>query len=103
MFGVRTAPHGPGDVTPVGMAANMALNISSPAFGVQEAATFREETLEVFPGAPVPTGGHLLAPEAPGLGVDFDERAARRYPVGAPLEHDRWALLRATDGSAHRA
>ncbi|MFD6446073.1 enolase C-terminal domain-like protein [Promicromonospora sp. NPDC060204] len=103
MFGVRTAPHGPGDVTPVGMAANMALNISSPAFGVQEAATFRDATLEVFPGAPVPAGGHLLASEAPGLGVDFDERAARRYPVGAPLEHDRWALLRATDGSAHRA
>jgi mannonate dehydratase len=102
MFGVRTAPHGPGDVTPVGMAANMALNISSPAFGVQEAATFHEATLEVFPGAPVPTAGHLLAPEAPGLGVDFDERAARRHPVGAPLEHDRWALLRATDGSAHR-
>ncbi|MFD7307224.1 enolase C-terminal domain-like protein [Promicromonospora sp. NPDC059942] len=103
MFGVRTAPHGPGDVTPVGMAANMALNISSPAFGVQEAATFRDATLEVFPGAPVPAGGHLLASEAPGLGVDFDERAARHYPVGAPLEHDRWALLRATDGSAHRA
>ncbi|KLN33393.1 mandelate racemase [Cellulosimicrobium funkei] len=103
MFGVRTAPHGPGDVTPVGMAANMALNISSPAFGVQEAAAFRDATLEVFPGAPVPTDGHLLAPEAPGLGVDFDEAAARKYPVGAPLEHDRWALLRATDGSAHRA
>ncbi|MFC4627573.1 enolase C-terminal domain-like protein [Promicromonospora alba] len=103
MFGVRTAPHGPGDVTPVGMAANMALNISSPAFGVQEAATFRDATLEVFPGAPVPTDGHLLAPEVPGLGIDFDERAARRYPVGAPLEHDRWALLRATDGSVHRA
>ncbi|MGN7701546.1 MULTISPECIES: hypothetical protein [Cellulosimicrobium] len=39
----------------------------------------------------------------PRPGVDFDEAAARKYPVGAPLEHDRWALLRATDGSAHRA
>ncbi len=103
LFGVRTAPHGPGDVTPVGMAANLALDISSPAFGVQEAATFRDATLEVFPGAPVPHDGHFSAPDAPGLGVDFDEAAARRYPVTAPLEHDRWALLRADDGSAHRA
>ncbi|WP_049571713.1 enolase C-terminal domain-like protein [Streptomyces sp. SBT349] len=102
LFGVRTAPHGPGDVSPVGMAANMALNISSPAFGVQEAAAFRGATLEVFPGAHVPREGRLHPSGAPGLGVDFDEAAARKYPVPAPLEHDRWALLRATDGSAHR-
>ncbi|MGW1209243.1 enolase C-terminal domain-like protein [Streptomyces sp. NPDC002499] len=102
LFGVRTAPHGPGDVSPVGMAANLALDLSSPAFGVQEAATFTEATREVFPGAPVPQGGALHAWTAPGLGVDFDETAAARHPVTAPLQHDRWALLRATDGSAHR-
>ncbi len=102
LFGLRTAPHGPGDVSPVGQAANVALDISSPAFGVQEAATFRDATLEVFPGAPVPVSGRFYPGTAPGLGVDFDEAAARRYPVTAPLEHDRWALLRATDGGAHR-
>ncbi|MEV4759592.1 enolase C-terminal domain-like protein [Micromonospora sp. NPDC049559] len=102
LFGARTAPHGPGDVSPVAQAANVALDISSPAFGVQEAATFRDATLEVFPGAPVPVAGRFHPSSAPGLGVDFDEAAARRYPVTAPLEHDRWALLRATDGSAHR-
>ena len=102
LFGVRTAPHGPGDVSPVGMAANLALDLSSPAFGVQEAATFTEATREVFPGTPVPRGGGLHAWSAPGLGVDFDEKAAARHPVTAPLQHDRWALLRATDGSAHR-
>ncbi|MEE6263168.1 enolase C-terminal domain-like protein [Plantactinospora sonchi] len=102
LFGVRTAPHGPGDVSPVGQAANVALDISSPAFGVQEAATFRDATLEVFPGAPVPVAGRFHPSPAPGLGVDFDEVAARRHPVTAPLEHDRWALLRSTDGSAHR-
>ncbi|MFI6349313.1 enolase C-terminal domain-like protein [Streptomyces sp. NPDC050560] len=102
LFGARTAPHGPGDVSPVGMAANLALDISSPAFGVQEAAAFKEATLEVFPGAPVPRGGALYPSEAPGLGVEFDERAAAAHPVPAPLEHDRWALLRAADGSAMR-
>jgi mannonate dehydratase len=102
LFGVRTAPHGPGDVSPVAQAANLALDISSPAFGVQEAAPFREATLEVFPGAPVPERGKLYPSGAPGLGVDFDERAARRYPVPPPLDHDRWALLRGTDGAVHR-
>ncbi|MEW1891102.1 enolase C-terminal domain-like protein [Streptomyces sp. NPDC085659] len=102
LFGVRTAPHGPGDVSPVGMAANLALDVSSPAFGVQEAATFTEATREVFPGTPVPDRGRLHPSAAPGLGVDFDEAAAARYPVTEPLQHDRWALLRAVDGSAHR-
>lgn len=102
LFGVRTAPHGPGDVSPVAQAANIALDVSTPAFGVQEAARFRDATLEVFPGAPVPVRGSLYPADAPGLGVDFDETAARRYPVPPPLQHDRWALLRGTDGAAHR-
>ncbi|MEV4516442.1 enolase C-terminal domain-like protein [Dactylosporangium sp. NPDC049525] len=102
LFGVRTAPHGPGDVSPVAQAANVALDVSTPAFGIQEAAGFRDATLEVFPGAPTPDRGSLYPAEVPGLGVDFDEAAARRYPVPPPLHHDRWALLRGTDGAAHR-
>lgn len=102
LFGARTAPHGPGDVSPVAQAANVALDVSSPAFGVQEAARFRDATLEVFPGAPVPVDGRLYPSERAGLGVDFDESAARRYPPPAPGEHDRWALLRGADGAAHR-
>ena len=102
LFGARIAPHGPGDVSPVAQAANVALDVSTPAFGVQEAARFRDATLEVFPGAPVPVGGVLYPSEAPGLGVDFDESAARRYPAPPPLAHDRWALVRGVDGAAER-
>jgi mannonate dehydratase len=101
LFGMRTAPHGQGDVSPVAQAANVALGISSPALGVQ-AATLRDATLEVSPGAPVPVAGRFRPCAAPGLGVDSDETAARRYPVAAPLDHDRWAPLHSTDGSAHR-
>ena len=35
LFAVRTAWHAPGDVSPVGAAANLALDVSSPAFGIQ--------------------------------------------------------------------
>ncbi|WP_405923116.1 enolase C-terminal domain-like protein [Streptomyces sp. NBC_00035] len=100
--GVRLAPHGPADVSPVAQAATLALDVSSHAFGVQEAATFRPTVAEVFPGTVVPRGGLLVPSEVPGHGVDFDESAARRHPVPEPLEHDRWALLRNTDGSVQR-
>ena len=35
-FNVRTAWHGPGDVSPVGHAANVHLDLTVPNFGVQE-------------------------------------------------------------------
>lgn len=100
--GVRLAPHGPADVSPVAQAATLALDISSHAFGVQEAAVFRPAVHEVFPGTVVAHDGGLVPNEAPGHGVDFDEAAARRYPVPEPGVHDRWALLRHTDGSVGR-
>lgn len=78
------------------------MNISSHAFGVQEAAVFRPAVLDVFPGTIVARDGALFPHGTPGHGVDFDEAAARRHPVPAPLEHDRWALLRNTDGSVQR-
>ena len=35
-FGVRTALHGPGDCSPVGMMANLAIDLSVSNFGIQE-------------------------------------------------------------------
>ncbi|MFD1052208.1 enolase C-terminal domain-like protein, partial [Kibdelosporangium lantanae] len=98
LYGVRTAPHGPGDVSPIGHAANLALDISTPSFGIQEAATLTDATRETFPGTPVPENGILRPSATPGLGVDFDESAARDHPPPEPGQHDRWALLRSADG-----
>ena len=36
-FAVRTAWHGPGDVSPVGHAAHVHLDLATPNFGIQEA------------------------------------------------------------------
>jgi mannonate dehydratase len=102
LHGVRLAPHGPADVSPVAQAATLALDVSSQAFGVQEAAVFKDAVHDVFPGTVVPRDGMLVPSATAGHGVDFDESEARRHPVPEPLRHDRWALLRNTDGSVQR-
>lgn len=99
LSGVRTAFHSPADVSPVGVAANLAVDVSSAAFGIQEAHTYNDATHEVFPGTPVVAEGHLAVSDAPGWGVDVDEREAAKY---GPTTHlfERWALqVRRPDGS----
>ena len=80
-FGVRTAWHGPGDVSPVGHMANVTLDLVSYNFGVQEYSPFNERTQEVFRGCPVMKDGYLYANETPGWGIEVDEKAAAKYPV----------------------
>ena len=48
-FSVRTAWHGPGDVSPVGHAANIHLDLSSWNFGIQEWSGWSDKSIEVFP------------------------------------------------------
>jgi mannonate dehydratase len=76
-FGVRTAWHGPGDVSPIGHACNVALDLASYNFGVQEYSPFGERTQEVFSGCPRMENGYL---EVPGWGIEVDEKAAAKYP-----------------------
>jgi len=98
LTGVRTAWHAPADVSPVGSAANLALDVSSAAFGIQEGHVYNDAACEVFPGTPQPLRGYLYPSPAPGLGVDIDERQAAKYPP-TRFAHDRWAVrVRATDG-----
>ncbi|MGH8890679.1 MAG: enolase C-terminal domain-like protein [Acidothermaceae bacterium] len=98
LVGVQTAWHAPADVSPVGAAANLALDVSTPAFGIQEGHVYNDAACAVFPGTPQPRLGHLVPSSAPGFGVDLDEREAAKYPPRL-LAHDRWAVrVRATDG-----
>jgi len=80
MFGVRTAWHGPANVSPVGHAVNMHLDLSSINFGIQEENRFSEVLREVFPGAPEIQGGYMYCNDKPGLGVDVNEKAAATWP-----------------------
>jgi len=97
-FGIRTAWHGPGDVSPVGHAANVHLDISCPNFGIQEWSGFSEAERDVFPGCPEVRNGYVYVSDKPGLGVDIDENLAAKYPC--PEGYPDWTLTRNPDGSA---
>ncbi|MBS1854565.1 MAG: starvation-sensing protein RspA [Acidobacteria bacterium] len=105
LYGVRTAWHGPGDVSPVGHAANVALDLACYNFGIQEYSAFNERSREVFQGCPVMKDGYLWATEAPGWGIEIDEKAAAKYPYGSFEGGERkslnggWGEIRKRDGT----
>ena len=98
--GVRTAWHGPGDVSPVGHAANVHLDLASPNFGIQEWCELSDRIAEVFPGCPEVRDGYVYLNGKPGLGIDIDEALAARFPCGNELP--KWTLARTPDGTSAR-
>jgi mannonate dehydratase len=101
-FGVRTAWHGPGDVSPVGHAANLHLDLACHNFGIQEQHNFGEAAREVFPGTPEIRDGRLWPNERPGLGVDIDEALAAKYPFPDHPLNGAWPPVRRLDGTVIR-
>ena len=100
-FGVRTAWHGPGDVSPVGHAANVHLDLVTPNFGIQEARAFSQEEQDVFPGCPQLRNGYYWANDQPGLGIDIDQQLAARFPIKDDPPFDlQWGNLRRRDGTS---
>ena len=76
---IKIVPHNP--LGPVSAAACLHLDIATDNFAVQEGGLVGRPVLEdVFPVQVSYEGGYLLAPDRPGLGVEFDERAAEKYP-----------------------
>ena len=83
IYGVRTAWHGPGDVSPIGHACNVALDLACYNFGIQEYSAFSERTREVFDGCPEMKNGYLYANEKPGWGIEINEKAAAKFPFSS--------------------
>ena len=103
-FGVRTAWHGPGDVSPIGHCANIALDLACYNFGIQERSVFPAQTQEIFPGCPQLKDGYFWANERPGWGVEINEQAAAKYPadrLATPFDYS-WGTTRRRDGSIIR-
>lgn len=102
-FGVKTAWHGPGDNSPIGHAANVALDLSCYNFGIQEQHIFNAAAQEVFPGCLRIENGYAYANEEPGWGIDVDEEKAKKHPFTekAPFDY-HWGKTRRRDGSVIR-
>lgn len=109
-FGVRTAWHGPGDMSPLAHAANIHIDLAAPNFGVQEWSGIEPPNfviqdlkgphgalLEVFPGLPEFKDGYVYANDKPGLGVDLNETEAAKYPCENTVT--TWTQTRRRDGA----
>ena len=103
-FGVKTAWHGPGDVSPIGHMANVTLDVVSYNFGVQEYSAFNDRTREIFSGCPVMEDGYIWPSTKPGWGIEIDEKAAAKYPFSTDTRTPRgmlnggWGEVRRKDG-----
>jgi len=85
---INIAPHNP--LGPVSASACLHLDLATPNFGVQEMPAKPGALADVFPVQAEWEDGYLLPPEAPGLGIEFDEEAALKHPyhpVQAPMLH----------------
>ncbi len=80
MYHVQTGCHGATDLSPITMGAALHFDLSVPNFGIQEHMPHASETDEVFPHAYSYADGLMHPGDAPGHGVDFDEKLAERYP-----------------------
>ncbi len=101
-FAVKSAWHGPPDLSPIGHAANVHVDLAIPNFGVQEWVDHRrgdagKEAAAVFQGGVTCEGGVLDIDTTPGLGVTVDESAARKLAY----ERAYLPVVRLEDGTVH--
>jgi mannonate dehydratase len=94
---VRTGCHGATDLSPICMAAALHLGIAVSNFGIQEYMPHTPETDEVFRRTYSFADGYMHPGEEPGLGVELDEAAAKRYPY----ERAYLPVNRLLDGTMH--
>jgi len=82
--GVKTSWHGPANVSPVGHAVNMHLDLAIPNFGLGEGAPFNQSLQDIFPGCPERKNGFTFPNDRPGLGIDIDEKVAAKFAPDTP-------------------
>jgi mannonate dehydratase len=97
MFQIRSAAHGPEDISPVGMAAALHIGLSLHNFGIQEFAYYSQASTDVFRPEYTFSGGSLRPSETPGLGVSYDEELAASYEY----ETSYLPVNRLEDGTVH--
>jgi mannonate dehydratase len=97
LYGVRSGSHGAGDLSPVSLAAALHVDLSIPNFGVQEYMGHRAPADQVFRSAYSFNDGYMHPGDEQGLGVEFDEEAAARFPYDPKY----LPVNRRLDGTVH--
>ena len=92
--------HGSPDMSPIGYAVNLHLDMAVANFGIQEWPGIPEPMAEMFPGCPYIKGGYAYVSGKPGWGVEFDEKLAAEYPCNK--EKTPWIEMRLPDGSMQK-
>lgn len=81
LHNVKTAPHGAPDLSPICFAAHLHLNTWAPNFAIQEyVGQGNDDMQKVFQHKVQIKDGMAHVNDKPGLGVDFNEDAAKNYP-----------------------
>ncbi|MFC8682844.1 D-mannonate dehydratase ManD [Microbacterium ureisolvens] len=96
-YQIRSGSHGPTDISPVGMAAALHLDLAIHNFGIQEHMAHDRLTDEVFRTGFSWHDGAMHPGDAPGLGVEYDDDAAARFPY----EPAYLPTARLVDGTVH--
>ncbi len=96
-FGVQIAWHGPQDMTPIGHAVNLHLNIVSTNSAVQEWDAPNDNLLKVFPGTHIVENGYLYPNDTVGIGVDVDVNEIVKFPH--KIEIQEWTQSRLPNGT----
>lgn len=97
MYQIRSGIHGPSDISPVGLAAALHLDIAIHNFGIQEYMPHPEESEKVFQASYSFREGAFWLSSEPGLGVHYDEEASARFPYRRAY----LPVVRLRDGSIH--
>ncbi|MDR0848777.1 MAG: D-galactonate dehydratase family protein [Propionibacteriaceae bacterium] len=97
LYQVRSGSHGPSDISPVGQAAAIHLDMAIPNFGIQEYMGYPDLVADVFHGGPTYEDGYLHPSEVPGLGIDYDEEVAAKFEYAPKY----LPVARRLDGSVH--
>jgi mannonate dehydratase len=79
LYQVKSGIHGPTDISPVGLAAGLHLDLAIHNFGIQEFMPHSAETYEVFRRSYTFQDGYLHPGDTPGIGVTVDKEAAARF------------------------
>ncbi|TFD54111.1 D-galactonate dehydratase family protein [Cryobacterium sp. Hh11] len=96
-YQIKSGIHGPTDISPVGMAAALHLDLAIHNFGIQEYMQHGDATNSVFEQSFSFSDGYLHPGNRPGLGVELNVDEAGKYPYQtAYLPFNRLA-----DGTVH--